>query len=200
VRSQLAQNRARTRYAQLKPWCCAEAIEYYQSHKRESQGLAAVEDIVKLQSSVKELELMLRTMWQDMAVMRAYVLTRQHAAARVIQSRFRGWLARRRWRVMKLEYKKFQQKFLPFVLLLQEVGRRFLTRRRLLIPKIQAAEIRRLRNDVDELKSAVKELQRHMQTALRFSRASALDSLDSLHSLRTRRSLDVPVAKGPEDS
>lgn len=176
---------ARTCRTKLKPWLAEEAITAQAaavSHTLaaggSSRSTSASDDaaLLTLQQRVHGMDTVLRQLWGDVKVIKHFVGTQHTRAALCIQKYYRAHRARRVWRSLRKDYEAFQHGFVPTVRLLQEVGRRFMARRRIHKQLRLEADNRALKEDVAWLKESVKGLQHTVQLLLRERRVASLQA------------------------
>jgi hypothetical protein len=130
-----------------------------------------------IQQRVQGMDKILRKLWGDVKVMKHFIATQHNRAALCIQRHYRAHRARCVWKRLKQDFEEFQRGFLPPVRTLQEVGRRFMARRKIIFGLQLERENRRLRDDVVWLKESVKGLQHTVQLLLRERRVASLSSV-----------------------
>ncbi|CUE74675.1 leucine-rich repeat protein, putative [Bodo saltans] len=130
-----------------------------------------------MQQRVQGMDKILRQLWGDVKVMKHFVGTQHHRAALCIQKHYRAYRARCLWKGLRKDFEAFQRSFLPPVKRLQEVGRRFMTRRKIVRELRLERDNQRLKDDVAWLKESVKGLQHTVQLLLRERRVSSLSSV-----------------------
>lgn len=132
------------------------------------------QQVVAVQQRVHGMDRILRQLFNDVKVIKHFISAQHKKAALCIQTHYRAYRARCVWRRLKADYEAFQRGFVPAVKRLQDVGRRFIERRKIIRNLQRDAEHRRLKDDVAWLRESVKGLQHTVQLLLRERRTSSL--------------------------
>nr|CCC95757.1 unnamed protein product [Trypanosoma congolense IL3000] len=99
----------------------------------------------------------------DLIEFREFRRHRREAAAVAIQKHYRGYSDRKQWRCLREKYMQFLDSLKNHALVAQRVGRGYLVRVRFAKDQRRALEIRKLREEVTELRDTVHEMKIMME-------------------------------------
>ncbi|CCW62242.1 unnamed protein product [Phytomonas sp. EM1] len=130
---------------------------------------AGMSEVVNTMRSLQEV---MMTMWEDLDHFRAMASREQRRAATNIQRVYRGYVSRKAWRELKAGYDEFVSSIEVYILILQRCGRGCLGRLKIAEQNRYRQEVHQLRKEVVELRHETREMRSIMESFMRQQRLS----------------------------